>query len=120
MAFSVGKSRALLLMGALLLLTACGSGGDSAPVNPPTSGIATTSLTVGWDPNQESDLSGYRLYQATASGRYGAPIATLTRTSTSHVIDNLQSGVTYYFAVAAFDNAGNEGPLSNEISRMIP
>jgi fibronectin type 3 domain-containing protein len=112
--------KTVILVGVLLSLTACGSGGDSAPAVPPTTSPATASLTVGWDPNQENDLSGYRLYQGTAPGRYGAPIATLTRTSTSHVIGNLQRGATYYFAVAAFDNAGNEGPLSNEISRTIP
>jgi fibronectin type 3 domain-containing protein len=120
MASTLYHGRIVLLVVGVLLFGACSGGGDSAPAVQSNNTATTASLTLGWDPNQENDLAGYRIYQATAPGRYGPPIATVPRTSTSHVVTNLQKGTTYYFVVAAFDSAGNEGPLSNEIPAVIP
>jgi hypothetical protein len=32
---------------------------------------------------------------------------------------NLPSGQTYFFALSAYDSAGNESPLSAEVSKSI-
>ncbi|MEQ1845668.1 MAG: BACON domain-containing carbohydrate-binding protein, partial [Nitrospira sp.] len=53
------------------------SGGISRTVsvtltlNPP----ASSSVTLTWNGNTEKDLAGYKVYRATSSGAYGAPIA---------------------------------------------
>ncbi len=80
---------------------------------------ATSSATLTWNANTESDLAGYKVYQATASGAYGAPIATLQPNTTTYAASGLQMSTTYYFVVTAFDTAGNESAYSNEVSKSI-
>jgi fibronectin type 3 domain-containing protein len=80
---------------------------------------ATSSATLTWNANTESDLAGYKVYRATASGGYGAPIATLQGNVTSYAATGLQSGTTYFFVITAYDDAGNESAYSNEVSRSI-
>ena len=84
-------------------------------VNPP----ATSSATLIWNTNTDPDLAGYKVYRATASGAYGAPIATLQGNVTSYAAVGLQVGTTYFFAVTAYDTAGNESLHSNEVSKSI-
>lgn len=72
------------------------------------------SFTLAWDPNQEPDLAGYKLYYGTSSGSYqqSVDVGNLTQYSLS----GLQNGVTYYFAVTAYDTEGYESGYSNEVS----
>jgi fibronectin type 3 domain-containing protein len=71
-----------------------------------------------WSANTESDLAGYKIYRAEASGGYGAPIAILGNV-TSYIATGLQVGKTYYFVITAYDSAGNESLPSNEVSKSI-
>lgn len=81
---------------------------------------ATSSATLTWTANKESDLAGYKIYRATASGAYGIPIATLQGNNVvTYVATGLQSGTTYFFVVTAYDSAGNESTVSNEVSKSI-
>ena len=80
---------------------------------------ATSSITLTWNANTENDLAGYKIYRATTSGGYGAPIATLPGNVTTYIASGLQLGTTYYFVITAYDSAGNESPHSNEVNRSI-
>ena len=80
---------------------------------------ATSSVTLTWNANTESDLAGYKIYRADASGGYGAPIATLQGNITTYIAAGLQVGTTYFFVITAYDSAGNESPRSNEVNRSI-
>jgi hypothetical protein len=80
---------------------------------------STSSVTLTWNANTDSDLAGYKIYRATTSGGYGAPIATLQGNITTYIAAGLQSGTTYFFVITAYDNAGNESLFSNEVSRSI-
>jgi hypothetical protein len=80
---------------------------------------SSSSATLTWNANTESDLAGYKVYRATASGAYGAPIATVLRNVTTYQAIGLQFGTTYFFVVTAFDVAGNESAYSNEVSKSI-
>ncbi len=80
---------------------------------------SSSSVTLTWNANTESDLAGYRVYRATSSGTYGAPIATIQGNTTSYIATGLQFGTTYFFVVTAFDIAGNESAYSNEVSKSI-
>ncbi len=72
------------------------------------------SFTLAWDPNQEPDLAGYKLYYGTSSRSYqqNMDVGNLTQ----YTLTGLQDGVTYYFAVTAYDTEGNESGYSNEVS----
>ena len=80
---------------------------------------STSSATLTWNASTSSNVSGYKVYRATASGAYGAPTATLQGSVTTYVSTGLQSGTTYFFVVTAFDASGTESSFSNEVSKSI-
>lgn len=77
--------------------------------NAPTTNVDGSPLT---------DLAGYKVYYGTSSGNY------TNQTDVGNVltsqITNLTAGITYYFAVTAYDTSGNESGYSNEVSKTIP
>ncbi|MBH0200998.1 MAG: hypothetical protein HP496_01530, partial [Nitrospira sp.] len=84
-------------------------------LNPP----ASSSVTLTWNANTESDLAGYKVYRATSSGKYGTAIAAVPGNTTSYIATGLQFGTTYFFVVTAYDIAGNESAYSNEVSKSV-
>jgi hypothetical protein len=75
---------------------------------------------VSWTKNTEPDLAGYKIYVGTASGIYtfpGSPF--IAGKVTSYTVSNLPKINTYFFAMSAYDNAGNESPLSAEVSKSL-
>ena len=78
---------------------------------------ASTKATLAWDPNAESNLAGYKVYVGTASSVYGTPVD--VGLVTTFELINLTKGQTYYFAVTAYNSAGESGD-SNEVSKTIP
>jgi hypothetical protein len=43
----------------------------------------------------------------------------MTGKVTSYMVSNLPKGQTYFFAMSAYDTAGNESPLSAEVSKSL-
>jgi fibronectin type 3 domain-containing protein len=76
------------------------------------------SLTLAWDPSDDPNVIGYRVYEGRASEVYTSVVD--TSNSTTVVISNLDPGATYYFAVTAYDNAGLESQYSGEIDYTVP
>ncbi len=88
-----------------------------------TSASAANQIILSWDPNTEPDLEGYVLY-----GKQGSPDLPFDYVDTypevdladplnpRAVITDLDSEVTYYFAVTAYDTQGNESDYSNIVS----
>lgn len=65
-------------------------------------------------------MQGYRVYYGTQSGQYSqARGAGLSTTTTSYTVNNLIVGRTYYFAVTAYDSAGNESDYSSEVAKLV-
>jgi fibronectin type 3 domain-containing protein len=72
-----------------------------------------------WNPNTDSDLAGYRIYRATASGTYGAALATIPAGTFTYQATGLAMNTTYFFVITAYDSAGNESAYSSEVSKSI-
>ncbi len=77
-------------------------------------------VNLAWDPGDQSVaagnpvVAGYKVHYGIASRNYPSTIEVGNTTSTT--VPNLQDGVTYYFAVTAYDSSGRESPYSNEVS----
>jgi hypothetical protein len=83
-----------------------------------TSFAQASTVTLEWEPSPDPDVVGYRLYYGTASGNLSNLID--TGSFTRGTVSNLMAGVTYYFAVTAYDAAGLESLPSDEISYTVP
>ena len=73
---------------------------------------------VEWAPNSEADLAGYTVYYGTDTRIYSTSAD--VGMSTSHQISGLVEGVTYYFAVTAYNASGAESLYSEEVSFLEP
>ncbi len=76
------------------------------------------SVSLAWDPNNEADLSGYKVHVGNSSRMYSQTID--VGHVTSYTVSDLSDGQTYYAAVTAYDIFGNESAFSNEVSTTIP
>ena len=79
----------------------------------------TTQLNLTWTANTETDLNHYNVYRGTSAGFVvtpgtTTPVATPATNSNSNT--GLTASTTYYYKVAAVDNANNIGTLSTEVS----
>lgn len=80
--------------------------------------LSWTAPTTNVDGTALTDLAGYKVYYGTSSGTYDTTVDA-GNVSTINII-NLTEKETYYFAVTAYDTAGNESSYSNEVSKTIP
>ena len=81
---------------------------------PPPS--TTSSATLRWNAVTNTTVSGYKVYVGEAPRLYTRTIT--VGTVTSSTVNNLTVGKTYYFAVTAYNSAGESTP-SNEVSKTI-
>ena len=72
----------------------------------------------GWSANTEPDLAGYRLYVGTLPGVYSGYVDA-GRVTTCELRELIR-GMTYYFALTAYNTAGVESNFSPELTRQIP
>jgi hypothetical protein len=115
------RTAALAGLGLALALVAAGCHDDTVgvrDVTPPSAPQALYSVTgdgfvtLHWVKNTEPDLAGYRVYRGPA---FAGPYTPLATTGSTNYTDNgVANGTTYYYAVAAYDLAGNESDLSVE------
>jgi hypothetical protein len=68
--------------------------------------------TLMWDPNTETDIAGYKVYQGTQTGTYGTPID--VGNTTTYVPTGVDWTKRAYFAVQAYNTSGMTSPLSAE------
>src|SRR5262247_398781 len=107
-----------MLLRSLLILLACLSLAFAAT----PAQAAQVQLT--WDAPLQANgtpvpnLAGYKLYYGSQSGQYKTMIP--VGMTTTYTVTNLPAGQTYYFAATAYDSAGTESDLSNEVSVTLP
>lgn len=80
--------------------------------------IGTRSIELTWDRDTDSDLAGYRVYRAENGGPF-LLIAGNVLTS-SYSDRTVKQGVTYKYAVSAFDQIPNESERSAVIEATLP
>jgi parallel beta-helix repeat protein len=80
-----------------------------------TSTALAAQVTLAWDPSTspDSEVAGYRIHYGVASRNYS--LAVDAGKNLSYPVSGLLEGVTYYFAVAAYDAQGLESSFSNEV-----
>ena len=111
----------------IIKIPGTGQTGDNPPGPPAqvtglavtTPGGTTTQLDLTWTANNEADLNHYNVYRGTTAGFVVTPGTTTpvaTPTTNSYSNTGLTAGTTYYYKVAAVDNANNIGNLSTEVS----
>ena len=75
-------------------------------------------VDVYWDDNTERDLAGYNVYY---SYSYHGDYELIGSTETNSFVDyGASNGVTYYYAVTAYDYNGNESDLSSDVVYDTP
>jgi hypothetical protein len=77
---------------------------------------AAADVSLAWDPSASSGVIGYKVYKGNAPRVYQNPI--VIGNQSTYTVTGLGTG-SWYFAVSAFDAAGNESDFSNEVSRVI-
>jgi fibronectin type 3 domain-containing protein len=101
-----------------ITVSATGSSSKTLAATLTVSAPTTSSAMLTWDPNTDSDLAGYKIYRATASGAYGAAVGTVPAGTVTYQATGLSANTTYFFVITAYDDAGNESSFSNEVSRL--
>ena len=120
----VEKTKFYFLMGLVsFMLSACGGGGSSTSSSNPPEGT-TSSITLSWetpvslaDGKPLADLSGFNIYYGKSPLGYSEVID--TGDVRTYTLQNMPAG-TYYFAITAYDSAGNETDFSPEVEKSIP
>jgi hypothetical protein len=74
--------------------------------------------TVNTDGTPLTDLSGYRIHYGSAPGDYSASVAVNNPGLTRFVLDSLPAG-KYYFALTAYNAAGQDSPYSPEVTATL-
>ncbi|MCM0082099.1 fibronectin type III domain-containing protein [Geomonas sp. Red32] len=101
----------------LLTLTAATLTWGARPAEAAQATLNWSAPTTNTNGSTLTDLAGYKVYLGSASHSYQQKID--VGKVTSYAASNLTAGSTYYFAVTAYDTAGNESSYSNEVTKTV-
>lgn len=89
---------------------------DRTPPRPPDNVIAVAApkeVRLNWEPNQEADLAGYRIYRSVTPGQGYEPVTPALAKTNSFTDTDVKAGTMYFYVVTAVDNT----PRANESFR---
>lgn len=75
--------------------------------------------SLSWNPSADQSVAGYYVGPSGTASRNYSNRQNVGR-ATSYTASNLTNGARYYFAVTAYNEAGQESSFSNEASALIP
>lgn len=78
--------------------------------------VEGANITLAWDPPADPTTTGHVLWYGTESGNYAHQVD--IGLQTSHTLTSLSEGTTYYFAVTAYNAAGETSAFSDEVSTV--
>ena len=102
-----------IVLGGILLLALLH---DPVPARSET--LPGYSVTLAWDASPSPEVTGYRIHLGVVSGFYTT--SGMVGKVTTKTVSGLAGGVTYFFAISAYDASGLESAFSNEISYTTP
>jgi len=82
--------------------------------------FAQSNVTIAWTAREELDLAGYEVFQRLQDGvyDYDAPAATIQVGTETATLLEVPDG-TYFWMLRAFDQAGNRGIDSAEVTASL-
>lgn len=83
------------------------------PASSQTAG-STASVVLGWDPNPETQVTGYKVHYGTQPGVYTQVVDVGPNTQAQ--INNLVDRMVYYCTVSAYSSTGVQSPNSPELA----
>lgn len=112
---SIVKSHAVLArMAFIALLVVTAMAASSLRATP----AAAAQASIAWSaPADSTGVTGYKVHIGNGSGSYSEHLD--VGNTTSYSTGSLSDGSTYYFAVTAYNTAGQQSAYSNEISRTF-
>jgi hypothetical protein len=81
----------------------------------PAIGWTAAQVTLAWDPCNESDIIGYRVYAREEGERYNYAHPEWQGEQAQCTLPGFDEHESYYFVVRALDGDGNESGDSNEV-----
>jgi hypothetical protein len=111
-----------IILAALLAIVGCEKNDIDTTPPPPPQGIRTISLDnaveIQWLPSQSEDVKGYKVW---VSDQYDGRYQLIASTSATKLVDyGAVNGITYYYALSAYDYSENESPLSKDVVYDTP
>ncbi len=107
-----------------MMSVGCNSVLFAPDITPPAvpQGLSTVTgdnqVEIFWSRNTENDLAGYHVL---ASNTYNGKYEIIATTKQNYFVDRgANNGITYYYAVTAFDYHGNESELSLDVAYDTP
>ncbi|MCZ6676949.1 MAG: hypothetical protein O7E52_06840 [Candidatus Poribacteria bacterium] len=73
-------------------------------------------VAIEWFPNGEGDLAGYQIWRDDDNDKVFDLLEEVSAGDSRYVDRDVRNGITYYYAVSAFDLDNNESDLSPEVS----
>src|SRR3972149_9813836 len=93
----------------IIITGGCGDGGSGGDGGTETATLSWDAPTTNTDDTDLTDLAGYKIYYGTSPGTYDSVIDAAK--VTTYTVSDL-TPATYYFAVTAYDEGGNESNYS--------
>lgn len=84
--------------------------------------LNTSSVSLMWDYEDKLSIAGggYRVYGGVQSRTYGSPLVVTDPEQTFYTVEGLPEGLSWFFAVTAFNEQMNESGQSNEVDTFLP
>jgi len=102
----------------VVAFTADGSRAGTSTHNFSILDLVPVDVTFEWDPNTEPDLDGYNFYWGYSKRDY--TFSADVGNQTTYTVTGLIPGLTYYFAVTAYNTDGLESGYSDEVVYTVP
>jgi hypothetical protein len=109
-----------MALSVVAVIAGCDDSTSPRDVTPPAAPRGLRSVTgdgeakLSWLANTEPDVAGYRVYMSPCASGPNCPYDRVGATTGTQFNVPLANGVTRFFAVSAYDRAGNESDLSHE------